>query len=143
MIILNFEMIHPALCRLSEWKSKAKSAGSETPNEDVAMTLPAALRAFFSADADNTGAPPLAAFTPDAVVRDEGKTHTGHAAIAAWWTAAKAAYRHTAEPLETTGEADLTRVRARVSGDFPGSPAVLTFAFRTEGGLITRLEIGA
>lgn len=105
--------------------------------------LPTALRAFFDADADRAGGAPLAAFAPDAVVRDEGKTHTGHAAIAAWWTAAKAAYRHTAEPLETTEVGELTRVRARVTGDFPGSPAVLTFAFRTEGGLITGLEIGA
>jgi hypothetical protein len=107
------------------------------------MTLPTALRTFFAADGDSSGAAPLGAFAPDAVVRDEGKTHTGHTAIEAWWTAAKAAYHHTAEPLETADEGDRTRVRARVSGDFPGSPAILTFAFRTEGGLITHLEIGA
>lgn len=107
------------------------------------MTLPAALRAFFDADADGAGAAPLAAFAPAAVVRDEGRTHTGHDAIAAWWRAAKAAYRHTAAPLESAEDGGHTLVRARVTGDFPGSPADLTFAFRLEGGLISALEIGA
>jgi hypothetical protein len=37
----------------------------------------------------------------------------------------------------------MTKVRARVTGQFPGSPAMLTFVFRLEGEQITRLEIGA
>lgn len=107
------------------------------------MILPAPIRAFFDADADSTGAAPLGAFAPQAVVRDEGRTHVGHDAIAAWWRAAKAEYRHTAEPLEATEDHGRAFVRARVTGDFPGSPADLTFAFRVEDGLITGLEIGA
>lgn len=107
------------------------------------MILPAPIGAFFDADADSTGAAPLGAFAPQAVVRDEGKTHVGHDAIAAWWRAAKAEYRHTAEPLEATEDGGRTLVRARVTGDFPGSPGDLTFAFRVEDGLITGLEIGA
>ncbi len=105
--------------------------------------LPAPLRAFFDADADGTGEAPLGAFAPYATVRDEGKTHVGRDAIAAWWRAAKAEYRHTAEPLAIAEDGGRTRVRARVTGDFPGSPADLTFAFRVEDGLIATLEIGA
>ncbi len=107
------------------------------------MTLPAPLRAFFDADAESTAAAPLGAFAPGAVVRDEGKTHAGHDAIAAWWRAAKAQYRHTAEPLGMTEDQGRILVRARVTGDCPGSPADLTFAFRVEDGLIAALEIGA
>jgi hypothetical protein len=107
------------------------------------MMLPAPLRAYFDADQAGADTAPLGAFAPQATVRDEGKTHVGHDAIAAWWRAAKAQYGHTAEPLEATEDGRRTRVRARVTGDFPGSPADLTFAFRVEGGLITALEIGA
>jgi hypothetical protein len=109
------------------------------------MILPAPIRAFFDADADadSAGASPLGAFAQRAVVRDEGKTHTGHDAIDAWWRGAKAQYRHTAEPLDAAEVDGRTRVRARVTGDFPGSPANLTFAFKVEDGLITALEIGA
>lgn len=107
------------------------------------MMLPAPLRAYFDADQAAADTAPLDAFAAQAVVRDEGKTHVGHDAIAAWWRAAKAAYGHTAEPLEATDDGGRTLVRARVSGDFPGSPADLTFAFRVENGLITGLEIGA
>jgi hypothetical protein len=107
------------------------------------MKLPAPLRSYFDADGAGADTAPLGAFAPQAVVRDEGKTHVGHDAIEAWWRAAKAQYRHTAEPLDIAGDGGRTFVRARVTGDFPGSPADLTFAFRLEDGLITALEIGA
>ena len=55
----------------------------------------------------------------------------------------KAKYRHVAQPLETGEQDDVTKVRARVTGQFPGSPATLTFAFRLTGDRITALEIGA
>lgn len=38
---------------------------------------------------------------------------------------------------------DVTKVRARVAGQFQGSPATLTFAFRLKGDQITGLETGA
>lgn len=107
------------------------------------MTLPAPLQTYFDADTAGADAAPLGAFAPQAAVRDEGKTHTGHAAIAVWWRAAKAEYRHTAVPIEAVDDGGRTLVRARVTGDFPGSPADLTFAFKVENGLITALEIGA
>ena len=45
------------------------------------------------------------------------------------------------EPLETSEEDDVTKVIARVTGDFPGSPAMINFAFRLNGDQITNLEI--
>lgn len=107
------------------------------------MKLPAPVQTYFDADKAAGDAAPIGAFAPDAVVKDEGKTHVGHDAIEAWWRAAKAQYRHTAEPCEILEERGLTIVRARVTGRFPGSPALLTFAFQLGDGRIAALEIGA
>ena len=90
-----------------------------------------------------TGLVYIAAFAPDAIVYDEGRTHRGPEDICVWWQAAHARYRHRAEPLDLAEEAGKTVVRARVSGDFPGSPAVLRFTFGLAGARITDLEIGA
>ncbi|MEW5420821.1 nuclear transport factor 2 family protein [Amorphus sp. 3PC139-8] len=107
------------------------------------MNLPQPIETYFNADSRNDADAMLQAFGTDAVVRDEGKTHRGCQAIEAWWRAAKAQYQHVAEPLECTKEREEYRVRARVTGNFPGSPAVLTFAFRLEHNWIARLEITA
>lgn len=105
------------------------------------MKLPAPVQTFFDADDASGAAAPLGAFASDAVVTDEGERH-GHSAIEAWWRAAKARYAHRAEPREVREEHALTIVLALVTGRFPGSPSLLTFAFRLEGGLAA-LEIGA
>ena len=107
------------------------------------MNLPLPIETYFYADRRRDSEALLQAFTPDALVRDEGQSHGGCQAIEAWWRAAKTKYQHTAEPIDCTEENGEHRVRARVTGDFPGSPAVLTFAFRLRGNRIAHLEIGA
>jgi hypothetical protein len=107
------------------------------------MNLPSAIQAYFDADRSNDGAALIRAFAPDAVVRDEGQSHAGHQAIEAWWREAKAKYQHVIVPLEWVEKDDVTQVRARVIGQFPGSPVTLTFAFRLDHEQITGLEIGA
>jgi hypothetical protein len=106
------------------------------------MHLPAPIQTYFTAQAPEDGDAFAAAFAPDAAVHDEGQTHHGPEEIRAWWLAAKARYRHRAEPLDLTATAGKGVVRARVSGDFPGSPAVLAFTFGLAGHRITDLEIG-
>ena len=107
------------------------------------MQLPETVRAYFEADGNNDCEALLACFAQGAIVRDEGRSHRGHHAIASWWEHAKAKYRHVAEPLEASAQEDVVRVLARVSGAFPGSPATLAFAFRLSDGKIAALEIGA
>lgn len=106
------------------------------------MKLPSPIQTYFAADAAQDHAALEAAFTPDAIVHDEGETHHGPDAIRVWWLAAKAKYRHSAEPLDLTEIAGKTVIRARVSGDFPGSPAVLNFSFGLTGNRIHDLRIG-
>lgn len=107
------------------------------------MKLPAPVQTYFDADMAFGDVAPMDAFAPGAIVTDEGRAHAGHGAIAAWWRAAKARYRHKAEPCEMLEERGLIIVRTRVSGRFPGSPAFFTFAFQLVDGRIGALEIGA
>ncbi|HEX2526360.1 MAG TPA: nuclear transport factor 2 family protein [Geminicoccus sp.] len=106
------------------------------------MNLPFPIQAYFDADKSNDRQALVHAFAPEGAVTDEGQSHVGRQAIDAWWHDAKAKYQHLIEPLEASDTDDATRVRARVTGQFPGSPALLTFMFRLKGGQITGLEIG-
>lgn len=84
----------------------------------------------------------IAPFAKDAVVKDEGETHTGRDAIRAWMEETTRKYAVTVEP-ETADEKDGELVvRAMVSGNFPGSPARLAYRFRVRGPEIAGLSIG-
>lgn len=107
------------------------------------MKFPPAIQTYFDADQELGGPAPLYAFSTDAIVKDEGKTIVGHEAIEAWWRAAKAQYQHTATPQEITEADDRITVTAEVSGQFPGSPAPLSFTFKLKDDRIASLEIGA
>jgi hypothetical protein len=80
-------------------------------------------------------------FAEDAVVRDEGKTIDGLAAIKQWKAETKKKYQHTVEPLSSTHKDGKTIVINRLSGNFPGSPIELEFAFMLDGDKIASLEI--
>jgi SnoaL-like domain len=104
--------------------------------------LPGPIAAYFEADKQSPEA--LArCFTASAVVKDEGRTHTGVEAIRAWRAAASAAYTYTVEPFSLDQQAGAHVVNSRVSGTFPGSPVNLQYHFRLEHGLIASLEITA
>lgn len=83
-----------------------------------------------------------ACFEPDARVHDEGGTYLGSDAIRDWKQETIAKYGISVDPLEATQHGDRTVVVARVSGNFPGSPANLTYTFRmSPNGLIRTLDI--
>lgn len=105
------------------------------------MHLPDPIQTYFAARFPQDGDALAAAFAPDAIVHDEGQVHRGPEEIRTWWQASKERYRPRAEPLDVTEAAEKTVVRARISGDFPGSPAVLSFTFGLAGDRIADLEI--
>ena len=80
-------------------------------------------------------------FAEDAVVRDEGRTIKGLAAIKRWKAETKRKYQHTVEPLASVQEGDKTIVTNRLTGNFPGSPIELQFIFTLDGDKIASLEI--
>ena len=105
------------------------------------MNLPSPIQAYFEADQHHDVEAFIGAFAPDAVVIDEGRTYTGRQAIDAWWRRAKAQFEYVVEPIEIDEKGGVTEVRGKVTGQFPGSPATLTFAFRLEHDQISWLEI--
>ena len=102
-----------------------------------------ALDAYFEAKNRKDIDAALAPFAEDAVVKDEGHTHRGRAAIRAWMEETTAKYDDTAEPSGVEVENGRVKVAALVSGNFPGSPATLHFVFRLDVDCISHLEIGA
>ena|SRR5882724_5205084 len=108
----------------------------------MTVDLPAPLAAYFAAENGNDPETLSRCFRAGATVRDEGRTIEGPAAIARWMAAAKAKYQHTVEPLQVATRDGKTVVTAKVSGNFPGSPANLEHSFVIEGGKIAALEIG-
>ena len=103
-------------------------------------TLPEPIAAYFAAAQNNTEAF-AHCFTAQAVVKDDGHTHTGIDAIKAWQDAASVQYNATTTPFAVEREDGLQVVRTHVAGNFPGSPVDLTYRFRLERGLIASLEI--
>ncbi len=80
-------------------------------------------------------------FDEHAVVRDEGKTIEGLAAIKQWKAETKKKYQHTVEPLSSTQKDGKTIVTNRLTGNFAGSPIELEFVFTLDGDKIVSLEI--
>jgi len=80
-------------------------------------------------------------FAENAVVRDEGKTIEGLAAIKKWKAETKKKYQHTVEPLKFVEKDGKAIVTNRLTGNFPGSPIELEFVFKLAGDKIVSLEI--
>jgi ketosteroid isomerase-like protein len=107
------------------------------------MDLPSPIQAYLDADRSRDDKAIIDAFARDAVVKDEGRSYAGHQAIGAWWRETKEKYQTVMEPLEMNEEGGVTTVTIKVTGRFPGSPALIHFAFRLDGARITNLEITA
>lgn len=80
-------------------------------------------------------------FTENAVVTDEGHTHQGHEAIQAWQQEARRKFAYSVEPVDVAQQDAGVTVRARVVGDFPGSPVQLEHVFRLADGRVESLDI--
>jgi hypothetical protein len=106
-----------------------------------ALTLPEPIAAYFAAEHD----PEVLArcFAVQAVLKDDGHTLVGVDAIRAFLAEASAKYSATSVPSAIERQEKHHVVRAIVSGNFPGSPILLSYRFELERGLIASLEITA
>jgi SnoaL-like protein len=104
------------------------------------LDLPEPIAAYFAADRLDSQAV-ARCFTPDAVVKDEGHTYSGLAAITQWKAETSVNYTYTSQPFAVEQRGDMTVVTSRLMGNFPGSPIDLRFFFRLERGKIAFLEI--
>lgn len=105
----------------------------------MTLDLPIPIVAYF---ADEQGAEAVArCFTENAVVKDEGHTYTGRAAIKKWKADASAKYQYTSETLACDQQDGTIVVTCRLTGNFPNSPVNLRFFFRIDGDKIASLEV--
>jgi hypothetical protein len=104
------------------------------------LNLPEPIAAYFEAD-KRDGEAVARCFTKQAIVKDEGQTHSGTAAITAWKAAASAKYSYTSEPFAVEQREGRYVVTSRLTGNFPGSPVDLRYTFGLERGKIAFLEI--
>jgi hypothetical protein len=82
----------------------------------------------------------VAQFAPDVVVEDDGRTHVGIDAVRAWRRAVPGV-THDVRAVADTSEGSHVAT-TEISGDFPGSPVLLGFAFTFDDeGRISRLVI--
>ena len=80
-------------------------------------------------------------FSETAVVFDEGKTHNGRKEIEHWIDDASKRYKTVMRPVSFEEKENESLLKAEVSGDFPGSPIVMTYHLQIAGELIQSLKI--
>jgi hypothetical protein len=108
----------------------------------MSLQLPVPIERYVQiANSDTPEAVPEC-FAPDAIVRDEGQSYEGVAAIRNWMAATKKKYGHTITPLELAERDGESVLKARLAGSFPGSPITVNFNFVLAGGKIRSLAIG-
>jgi len=78
-------------------------------------------------------------FTETAVVVDEGKTYNGKNEIKSWIEKANKEYQITMKPIEYSETTEI--LKAEVSGNFPGSPVILSYNLNFKNELIQSLRI--
>ena len=107
----------------------------------MTVTLQEPLGEYFAAA--NTDDPDriAACFSKDAVVTDEKQTYQGQAAIRAWAEEARRKYQFQADVVAVEAGAVQTVVTAHLTGDFPGNPVDLRYAFTIADREINALEI--
>jgi len=107
----------------------------------MSLALPGPVAAYFDAEKAADVDALARCFVEEGVVRDEGGTFKGPAAIKQWNAGAREKYHHTVEPISAIARDGRIVVTGRVSGNFPGSPVDLEHIFGLDGDKIASLEI--
>lgn len=107
----------------------------------MTFAVPEPVAAYLAAEAAKDADAVSRCFTEDGIVRDEGLDYHGRDAIRQWKAAADAKYNYVLAPLAARGEENKVTVRARLTGDFAGSPAELDHIFTLSSNKIAALEI--
>lgn len=83
----------------------------------------------------------LANFLDNAFVIDEGERLVGHTSIKEWMIETTRKYLVSVKIIDSIEDNGKTKVEGLVSGNFPGSPAKLSYSFTFSEGKIASLEI--
>jgi hypothetical protein len=101
---------------------------------------PPAVAAYLAAEGD--AAAIAACFAPTGGVNDEGRTHVGSEAVAAWHADASTAFEYTSTVVDEERLGDQAyRLVKHLEGDFPGGVVDLDHLFALDGDRIAFLFI--
>ncbi|MGY1623974.1 nuclear transport factor 2 family protein [Geodermatophilus sp. SYSU D00965] len=113
-----------------------------TPTSTHPGELPATIRGFLTAHVARDVDTAIRAFTPTAVVVDQGQAFRGTDEIRGFLRNAGAEFSYTTELIGAQHVDDARWVATnRLEGDFPGGVAELHYRFTMDGGLIAELVI--
>jgi hypothetical protein len=107
----------------------------------MSTKLPVTVSDYLVADAQKDFDKLSRCFTKDATVHDENQEYQGLEAIKSWKEQTTAKYHYVVEPLRAAVTEKNVRLHARLSGNFPGSPAELDYTFVLANGKIASLDI--
>ena len=108
----------------------------------MSARLSSTLATYFAAANEHDVNGMIAVFADGAIVKDEGHEHRGPVAIRRWMNETIKKYDFKVEPTGVAEQGGKTVVTGLISGNFPGSPVSLRYAFTLDHEKITRLEIG-
>jgi len=107
----------------------------------MTIDVPRPVAAYLAAEQAKDAEQLSLCFAADGLVRDEGQEYRGRNAILRWKQTADEKYRYTLQPLSAQTHGSEVTVRARLTGDFPGSPVELNHFFRLANDEIASLDI--
>lgn len=107
----------------------------------MTLSLPSSVSTYFEVSNGADASQLADSFTHDAVVTDEKQTYRGYDAIEAWKHEARNKFDYSIEPVAASRDGNRLTVRAKVVGNFPGSPVQLDHVFDLAGDKIEALEI--
>jgi ketosteroid isomerase-like protein len=107
------------------------------------MTLdaPEPITAYLAAEEAKDADALSRCFTEDGTVHDEGRDYRGRDAIRQWKQVADEKYRYVLQMVNAQTRGNEVTVRARLTGEFPGSPVELDHIFKLSNNKIASLEI--
>ena len=105
------------------------------------MNLPKVVADLVAAQNNFDSAAYAECFSPDAVVFDEGRKHNGRKEIEHWIADANERYESTMKPISFEENETESLLKAETSGNFPGSPIVLSYHLQITDELIRSLKI--
>lgn len=105
------------------------------------MNLPKVVQDLVTAQNNFDSAAYANCFSETAEVFDEGKTHRGKKEIEHWIEDANTRYKAVMQPVDFKENGRLSFLKAEVSGNFPGSPIMMTYHLQIADELIHSLKI--
>jgi uncharacterized protein (TIGR02246 family) len=107
----------------------------------MALDVPKPVAEYLAAEEAKDADALSRSFTEDGTVHDEGQDYRGRDSIRQWKQAADAKYRYALQTIDVQTQGDKVIVRARLTGEFPGSPVELDHIFKLSKDKIASLEI--